>query len=326
MGAGLLRWLMLRQRLSQRSPEAITNLPPTWLIRGKDPHSLPRFLRPGTSGHTLSGTGFLDLGGLGAEVEDQRYEGRDVTGELLQHALGRLDSGGKMASSLLQHRLYPTSDPTFAEVDRHDDQVITCWTRYIEDETKLGSPIVHVGFEMGEEAVEVGSLPGLVSGRDVNAPFREMKKNLGWDVTGDGGFPQSVEGRWIKSVNSLGDSPRSQSAQNADVLGLARRPDCLSLDHDCVSSRQRQEAPVRPIPEFLSAGTELVRLFPGIGIKTTKAPRILPGRRYGSVTEQFLLARPPTWVLMISLIDRGDEKEARQARLPAKRRASVQSG
>src|SRR5271157_1833248 len=154
MGAGRLRWFMFQQRLPQSSPKAIPDLPSARVIRGEDPHTLLGFLGLGTSRHTLSGTNLLDLGSLRAEVEDQGYQRRNVAGEPLQHALWCLHSGGKMAGSLLQHGFHARRNPAFAQVDRHDDQFITCWTSHVKDEAKLGSPIVHVTFEMREEPIE----------------------------------------------------------------------------------------------------------------------------------------------------------------------------
>ena len=154
MGAGRFRWFMLRQRLPQSSPEAIPDLPAALVIRGEDPHTLFGLLGLGTSRHTFPGTNLLDLGSLGAEIEDQGDQGRNVAGEPLQHALRCLHSGGKMAGSLLQHRLYTFRNPAFAQVDRHDDQFITCWTSHVKDEPKFGSPVIHVTFEVGEEPVE----------------------------------------------------------------------------------------------------------------------------------------------------------------------------
>ncbi len=66
MGAGRVRWFMLRQRLPQRSSKAITDLPPARMIRSEDPHPLLGLLGLGTSGRTITGTNPLDLGGLGA--------------------------------------------------------------------------------------------------------------------------------------------------------------------------------------------------------------------------------------------------------------------
>ena len=129
---------------------------------------------------------------------------------------------GEMAGSFLQHGLHALGNAAFAQVDRHDDQFVACCTGHVEDEAKFGSPIVHVVFEVGEEPVEGGSLPGLIRGRDVDAPLREVEQDFGGDVTGDRGLPEGVEGRGIEPVDPLGDSPGSQSTQDADVMSLVR--------------------------------------------------------------------------------------------------------
>ena len=174
---------------------------------------------------------------------------------------------GKLAGGFLQHRLHAPGNPAFAQVDRHDDQLVACSTGHVQDEAKLRSPIVHVVFEVGEEPVERGSLPGLIRGRDVDAPLGEVEQNLGGDVAGDRGLPEGVEGRGIEPIDPLGHPPGCQSTQDADVLSLVRRLEGLPLGDDGVGSRQRQEAPVGPVPEFLSAGTELIHLLPGVGIE-----------------------------------------------------------
>ena len=135
---------------------------------------------------------------------------------------GVLHSDGKMAGSFLQHGFHALGNPAFAQVDRHDDQFIACCSGHVQDEAKFGSPIVHVIFEVGEEPVEGGSLPGLVRGRDVDAPLREVKEDLGGDVAGDRGLPEGVEGRGIEPVDPLGHPPGSQSTQDADVMSLVR--------------------------------------------------------------------------------------------------------
>ncbi len=222
MGAGRLRWFMLRQRLPQSSPEAIPNLPPTRVIRGEDPQTLLGFLGLGTSRHMLSGTCLLDLGGLRAKVEDQGDQRRNVAGETLYHALRGLDSHGELTGSFFQHRLHALRNAAFAQVDRHDDQLVPGSTGHVEDEAKLGSLIIHVTFEVSEESVEGGSLPGLFGGRDVDAPLRQVVQDLGRDVPGDRGLPNGIKGRRIEPVDSLGHSPGSQSTQNADVMSLVR--------------------------------------------------------------------------------------------------------
>jgi len=267
MGAGRFRGSMLRQRLPQSSPQAISDIPPARVIRGEDPHALLGLLRLGTSRHTLPGTYLLDLSGLGAEVEDQGDQRRNVAGEPLQHALRCLHSGGKMAGSFLQHGFHALSNAAFAQVDRHDDQFITCWTSHVQDEAKLGSPVVHVTFEVGEEPIESSSLPGLVRGRDVDAPFGQVEQDFGRDVSGDRRLPEGIKGRRIKPLDPLGHSPGSQSTQNADVMSLVRCLEGLPLGQDGVNSRQREEAPVGPVTQFLSAGSEFVHLFPGVGIE-----------------------------------------------------------
>jgi len=87
------------------------------------------------------------------------------------------------------------------------------------------------------------------------------------NVPGDRDLPKGVEGRGIEPVDFLGHPPGCQSAQYADVMSLVRCLEGLPPGHDGVGSRQRQKAPVGPIPEFLSPGTELVHLLPGVGIQ-----------------------------------------------------------
>ena len=65
-----------------------------------------------------------------------------------------IDRDGELAGGFLQHGLHALGNPAFAQVDRHDDQLVACSTGHVEDEAKLGSPIVHVVFEVGEEPVE----------------------------------------------------------------------------------------------------------------------------------------------------------------------------
>ncbi len=126
----------------------------------------------------------------------------------------------RRGSSFFQHRLHPLINPSFTQVDRHYDQFITCRSGHVQHKAKLGSPIIHVTFEVGEEPVEGCSLPDLLRGRDVDAPLREMEEDFGGEVTGDRGLAKGVEGRGIESVDALGHSPDSQSTQNADVMSL----------------------------------------------------------------------------------------------------------
>ena len=49
------------------------------------------------------------------------------------------------------------------------------------------------------------------------------------------------------------------------------------VGHDGVGSRQRQEAPVGPVPEFLPPCTELVNLFSGVGIEPGERMEDLAG-------------------------------------------------
>jgi hypothetical protein len=56
-----------------------------------------------------------------------------------------------------------------------------------------------------------------------------------------------------------------------------RRLSSRAIGYDGVGSRQRQEAPVGPIPQFLSAGTELIHLLPGVGIEATEGAEDLAG-------------------------------------------------
>ena len=129
---------------------------------------------------------------------------------------------GKWRAASFEHRLHAFRNAAFAQVDRHADQFITCRTSHVKDEPRLGSAVVHITFEVGEEAVQCRSLPGLVRGRDVDAPLREMEQDFGGDVSGDRGLPEGVEGRGIEPVDPLGHSPGSQSTQNADVMSLVR--------------------------------------------------------------------------------------------------------
>lgn len=139
---------------AQCSPEAIAHLPAAWVIWREDPQPLLGLLGLGTSWDTLSSTSLLDLGSLGAEVQNERYERRNVAGERLRFALRRINRDGELAGSFLQHRFHAPSNPAFAQVDRHDDQLVACWTDHIEDQPQLRSPIVHVVFNVGEESVQ----------------------------------------------------------------------------------------------------------------------------------------------------------------------------
>ena len=129
--------------------------------------------------------------------------------------------------------------------------------------------------------LRVDSLPGLIRGRDVDAPLRQVEQDLGGDVTGDRGLPEGVEGRGIEPIDPLGDPPGSQSTQDADVMSLVRRLEGLPLGDDGVGSRQRQEAPVGPVPQFLSPGSELIHLLPGVGIEVTEGAEDLAGTEVG---------------------------------------------
>ena len=59
-----------------------------------------------------------------------------------------------MASGFFQHRLHTLSNAAFAQMDRHANQFITCWTSHVQHEAKFGSSIVHVTFEVGKEPLE----------------------------------------------------------------------------------------------------------------------------------------------------------------------------
>jgi hypothetical protein len=47
--------------------------------------------------------------------------------------------------------------------------IVTRRTRDIEGQPKFGSPVVHVAFEVGEEPVKCGSLPGLLRRRNTGS-------------------------------------------------------------------------------------------------------------------------------------------------------------
>ena len=104
-----------------------------------------------------------------------------------------------------------------------------------------------------------------------------MEQDFGRDVAGDRRLPEGVEGRGIEPVDPLGDTPGGQGTQDADVLSLVRRLESLPPGHDGVGCRQRQEAPVGPVPQLLSAGSELIHLLPGFGIETAEAIEDLAG-------------------------------------------------
>lgn len=85
-----------------------------------------------------------------------------------------------MAGSFFQHRLHALRNAAFAHVDRHADQFITCWTSHVKDEPKLGSPIIHVAFEVSEEPVECGSLPDVLRGSGCRRTTQEDGRGPQW--------------------------------------------------------------------------------------------------------------------------------------------------
>jgi hypothetical protein len=60
-----------------------------------------------------------------------------------------------MTPGFLHHCLDALGDAPFAQVDRHDDQLVASGTGHVKHETKLSSPILHILFKVGEEPVEV---------------------------------------------------------------------------------------------------------------------------------------------------------------------------
>jgi hypothetical protein len=75
-------------------------------------------------------------------------------------------------------------------------------------------------FRLGEEPIENRSLPGLICGRDGDAPLRPVEEDFGRDIAGHRRFPEGVEGGRIESIDPLGHPPGSQSAHDADMLNL----------------------------------------------------------------------------------------------------------
>src|SRR6516162_6087230 len=76
MGTDRPRWLMLRQCPTKGRAETISHLPVAWMIRGENPHALLGLLGLGVGRHTFPGTSLFDLGGLGAQVKDERRRWR----------------------------------------------------------------------------------------------------------------------------------------------------------------------------------------------------------------------------------------------------------
>ena len=169
MGAGRFRWFMFRQRLPQSSPEAITDLPPARVIRGKDPHALLGLLGLGTSRHTLTGTSLLDLGGLRTEIQDQRDQGRDVAWRAVltnPPVFARLFAGNWRAASFNIAWTPPVTPPLpkwiGMTINSSPAAPVTSRTRRSSDR-RFSSCRQH-SRKLGEESVERGSLPSFESG------------------------------------------------------------------------------------------------------------------------------------------------------------------
>ena len=111
MSACQFRWFMLRQRLPESSPEAIPDLPAARVIRGEDPHTLFGLLGLGKSRHMLPSTTVLDLGSLGAGVEDEGDQGRNVAGEPLYHAVRSVDLRGSWWAASFNIAATPSVTP-----------------------------------------------------------------------------------------------------------------------------------------------------------------------------------------------------------------------
>src|SRR5512135_2204004 len=158
-----------------------------------------------------------------------------------------------MAGGLLHHRRHPGGDTSLAQVQGQDGQILTFRFREVEDKPQLHSSVVRVVFEVGEEAVEDVATPAAIGSRDVDAPLRQTEEYIGGDVARDRGLAEGLEGRRVEAVDALGNTPRGEGAQNADVPGLVDGLECGSLRDNGVSPGERKEAPVRPIPEFLTA-------------------------------------------------------------------------
>jgi hypothetical protein len=72
----------------------------------------------------------------------------------------------------------------------------------------------------------------------------------------------------------------------------------LAIGDNGVGSRQGQEAPLCPIPQFLSAGTKLIHLLPGVGVEASEGAEDLAGSADGSAS----LSRSRMWVYVVVII------------------------
>ena len=102
---------MLRQRLPAEQPRGDSRPPTAWVIRGEHPHALLGLLGLGTGGYSLPGTSLLDLGGLGAEVEDQRDQGGHVAGELSTSPSGVCTLTGNWRAASFSIASTPSATP-----------------------------------------------------------------------------------------------------------------------------------------------------------------------------------------------------------------------